>query len=129
VSEERAAIALPERMPDPEPVHDAEADRGRAMHELKRLTLLSHEERAAALRRLPGIGAMDDDVARAMASLPADAVMAIAQRLDFDAIGALAATANGVAGHRTMATLAEAIRGRDGALPRRSMLRWARLRP
>jgi hypothetical protein len=98
VSEERAAIALPERMPDPEPVSAAEPDRERAMGELKRLTLLSHEERAAALRKLPGIGAMADDVARAMASLSADAVMAMAQTLDFDAIGALAETANGVAG-------------------------------
>jgi hypothetical protein len=96
--EERTAIALPERMPDPEPVDAAEPDRERAMGELKRLTLLSHDERAAALRKLPGIGAMADDVARAMASLPADAVMAMAQTLDFDAIGALAETANGIAG-------------------------------
>jgi hypothetical protein len=35
---------------------------------------------------------------RAMASLPVDAVMAMAQSLDLDSIGALAGTANGVAG-------------------------------
>jgi hypothetical protein len=60
--------------------------------------LLTHEDRVTALRKLPGIGAMADDVARAMASLPADAVMAMAQTLDLDAIGALASTSNGVAG-------------------------------
>jgi hypothetical protein len=96
--EERPAIPLPERMPDPEPLHVAAPDRQRAIGELKRLTLLTHEDRVAALRKLPGIGAMADDVARAMASLPADAVMAMAQTLDLDSIGALAGRANGVGG-------------------------------
>ena len=99
--EERPAIALPERMPDPsdaEPLQNAAPDHQRAIGELKRLTLLTHEDRVAALRKLPGIGAMADDVARAMASLPADAVMAMAQTLDLDSIGALAGRANGVGG-------------------------------
>jgi Meckel syndrome type 1 protein len=99
--EERPAIALPERMPDPldpEPLQNAAPDHQRAIGELQRLTLLTHEDRVTALRKLPGIGAMADDVARAMASLPADAVMAMAQTLDLDAIGALASTSNGVAG-------------------------------
>ena len=99
--EEHPAIALPERMPDPpelEPLHVAAPDHQRAIGELNRLTLLTHEDRVAALRKLPGIGAMADDVARAMASLPADAVMAMAQTLDLDAIGALAGKANGVGG-------------------------------
>jgi len=41
---------------------------------------------------------MADDVARAMGSLPPDALMAMAQTLDIDAIGALAGRANGAAG-------------------------------
>ena len=96
--EERAASALRERMPDPEPVPAADPDRELAIGELQRLTLVSHEERAAALRKLPGIGAMADNVARAMASLPPDVVEAMAQSLDLDAIGALSEAANGVAG-------------------------------
>ncbi|MEP7122141.1 MAG: hypothetical protein ABJE95_14575 [Byssovorax sp.] len=91
-------IALPERMPDPEPLHADAPERQQAMGELNRLTLLPHEERVAALRKLPGIGVMADDVARAMASLPADAVREMAQTLNLDAIGALASAANGVAG-------------------------------
>ena len=41
---------------------------------------------------------MANDVARAMGSLPPDALMAMAQSLDIDAIGALAGTANDAAG-------------------------------
>jgi len=96
--EERPPIALPERMPVVEPPHAAEPERERAMGELKRLTALPHEQRVAALRKLPGIGPMADDVARAMGSLPPDALMAMAQTLDVDAIGALAGRANGAAG-------------------------------
>jgi hypothetical protein len=99
--EQRPAIALPERMPDPldpEPLQNAAPDHQRAIGELQRLTLLTHEDRVTALRKLPGIGAMADDVARAMASLPADAVMAMAATLDLDSIGALAGRANGVGG-------------------------------
>ncbi len=96
--EERPAIALPERMPDPEPLHAEAPDRQLAIGELKRLTSLTHEERVAALRKLPGIGAMADDVARVMALLPADDVMTMAQTLDLDSIRALASTAHGVAG-------------------------------
>ncbi len=96
--EERPPIALPERMPVVEPPHAAEPERERAMGELKRLTSLPHEQRVAALRKLPGIGLMADDVARAMGSLPPDALMAMAQTLDIDAIGALAGRASGAAG-------------------------------
>lgn len=96
--EERPPIALPERMPVIEPPHAAEPERERAMGELKRLTSLPHEQRVAALRKLPGIGPMADDVARAMGSLPPDALMAMAQTLDVDAIGALAGRANSAAG-------------------------------
>jgi hypothetical protein len=84
-------------MPVIERSYATEPERQRAMGELKRLTSLTHEERVAALRKLPGIGPMAEDVARAMASLPADAVMAMAQTLDVEAIGALARGANGVA--------------------------------
>ena len=91
--EERPAIALLERMPDPEPLHAAAADHQRAIGAPKRLTLLTHEAWVAALRNLAGIDVMADDVARAMASLPGDAVMATAQTLDLDSIGALAGTA------------------------------------
>ena len=96
--EERAAIALPERMPDPEPVPAAEPDGELAFGELQRLTLLSHEERAAALRKLPGIGAMADHFAHALDSLPTDALRAMAQSLDLNSLSALAEAANGVAG-------------------------------
>jgi hypothetical protein len=85
-------------MPVVEPPHATEPERERAMGELKRLTSLPHEQRVAALRKLPGIGPMADDVARAMGSLPPDALMAMAQSLDIEAIGALAGRANGVAG-------------------------------
>jgi hypothetical protein len=91
--DEPLAIALPERMPDPEPLHAAAADHQRAIDAPKRLTLLTHETWVAALRRPPGIDAMADDVARAMASLPADAATAKAQTLDLDSVGALAGTA------------------------------------
>jgi hypothetical protein len=94
---ERPPIALPAQMPLAEPPHAPEAERQRAVGELKRLTSLTHDERVAALRNLPGIGAMADDVARAMASLPPDAVAAMAQTLDLDAIGALAGKSNGIA--------------------------------
>lgn len=85
-------------MSDPEPTQSAVPDHQRAIGELKRLTLLTHEERVAAFRQLPGIGAMADEVAHAMASLPPDAVMAMAQTLDLESIGALAGTAKSVAG-------------------------------
>ena len=78
-----------------DPPHATESERERAMGELKRLTSLPHEQRVAALRKLPGIGPMADDVARAMGSLPPDALMAMARTLDVDAIGALAGRANG----------------------------------
>jgi hypothetical protein len=96
--EERAAIALPERMPDPEPVPAAEPDGELAFGELQRLTSLSHEERAAALKKLPGIGAMADHFAHALDSLPPDVLRAMAQSLDLDSLRALAEAANGVAG-------------------------------
>jgi hypothetical protein len=40
--EERPAIALPERMPDPEPLHRAAPNHQPAISELKWLTLLTH---------------------------------------------------------------------------------------
>ena len=61
-------------------------------------TPLPHEQRVAVLRKLPGIGPMADDVAHAIGTLPADALLAMAQTLDVDAIGALAGSANGAAG-------------------------------
>src|SRR5262249_52515782 len=94
--EERPPIALPAQMPLAGAPHPPDAERQRALGELKRLTSLTHEERVAALRKLPGIGAMAEDVAHAMASLPADAVVAMAQTLDLDAIGALAGGSNGI---------------------------------
>lgn len=96
--EERTPIALPERMPITEPLHATEPDRELALDELKRLILLTHEERVAALRTLPGIGAMAEDVAHIFAALPPDELGAMMQQLDIDAIGALAARATGVAG-------------------------------
>ena len=77
-----------------EPAHATEPERERAMGELKRLTSLTHEARVAALRKLPGIGAMAEDVAHATTSLPVDAVMAMAQTLDLATMGALADKAN-----------------------------------
>ena len=85
-------------MPVMEPPHATEPERERAMGELKRLTSLPHEQRVAALRKLPGIGPMADDVARAIDSLPPDALMAMARTLGVDAIGALAGMASGAAG-------------------------------
>ena len=96
--QERPPIALPERMPVLEPPQATEPERQQAMGELKRLTSLPHEQRVAALRKLPGIGPMADDVARAMGSLPPEALLAMAQTLDIDAIGALAGRANGAGG-------------------------------
>jgi hypothetical protein len=96
--EERPPIALPERMPVVEPPHGSEPERERAMGELKRLTSLPHAQRVAVLRKLPGIGPMADDVAHAIGSLPPDALMAMAQSLDVDAIGVLAGRSNGAAG-------------------------------
>jgi hypothetical protein len=63
-AEQRTQIALPERRLIPEPPPAASPARQRAIGKLKRTTLLTREERVATLRKLPGIGAMADDVAR-----------------------------------------------------------------
>ena len=97
-ADERVAIALPERMPEPEPEHAAKPDHEGAMDELQRLTLVSHEERVAALRKLPGLGAVAENFAHMLGGLTPDALRAMAQELGLDANGALAPTANGVAG-------------------------------
>jgi hypothetical protein len=97
-ADERIAIALPERMPEPEPEHVAKPDGEGALDELQRLTLVSHEERVAALRKLPGLGAVAENFAHMLGELTPDALRAMAQELGFDASGALAPTANGVAG-------------------------------
>ena len=91
---QRPPIALPERMPVAEPPHVSEPEREWAIGELTRLTSLPHAARVAALRKLPGIGSMAEDVANVIGSLPADAVLAMAKTLDIDAIGALASRAN-----------------------------------
>jgi type IV secretory pathway VirB10-like protein len=97
-ADERVAIALPERMPEPEPEQAAKPDHEGAMDELQRLTLVSHEERVAALRKLPGLGAVAENFAHMLGGLTPDALRAMAQELGLDANGALAPTANGVAG-------------------------------
>ena len=102
-----------------DPPHATESERERAMGELKRLTSLTHEARVAAFRKLPEIGPMAADVARAMASLTADAVIAMAQTLDLEAIGALAGKANlnvrcgiGLDGRRTEGVTWDGVEGR-----------------
>jgi hypothetical protein len=97
-ADERVAIALPERMPEPGPERAAKPDHEGAMDELQRLTLVSHEERVAALRKLPGLGAVAENFAHMLGGLTPDALRAMAQELGLDANGALAPTANGVAG-------------------------------
>jgi hypothetical protein len=98
-ADERVAIALPERMPEPEPEQPAKPDGDGAIDELQRLTLVSHEERVAALRKLPGLGEVAENFAHMLGGLTPDALRAMAQELGFDANGALAPTANRVAGH------------------------------
>ncbi len=74
------------------------ADRKRAEYELIRIKELGREARVAALRRIPGVGAMAEDVARAMESIPREAMATMLPHLQPDTLQVLAGHGSGAGG-------------------------------
>jgi hypothetical protein len=74
------------------------ADHKRAENELIRIKELGREARVAALRRIPGVGPMAEDVARAMESIPREAMATMLPHLQPDTLQMLAGKGVGAGG-------------------------------
>jgi hypothetical protein len=74
------------------------ADRKRAENELVRIKELGREARVAVLRRIPGVGALAEEVARAMESIPREAMATMLPHLQPDTLQVLAGKVGGAGG-------------------------------
>jgi hypothetical protein len=93
-----AAPATVQRAPSSEPPRPDRAEHQRAQAELVRIKGLGREARVAALKKIPGVGTLAEQVAMALESIPSEAMFTMLPHLEPATLAALASGTHAMPG-------------------------------